>query len=117
MTAQQLLRSRLAFLSEIATLAILALAQSIFLFEHRPGGIIHGFSDALIWSGSVVVGMQADPVPRGRPGQAVMLVGFATGVVVIASLAGVVGAFLLESRGEPHRNGGEAERPNGGEQE
>ena len=44
--------------------------------------------------------MQADPVPASRPGQAVMLVGFAAGLTFIATLAGSIGAFLLEGGAE-----------------
>lgn len=99
-TARRLLRSRLGYLGGLATIATVALAELVYVFEHRPGGVIHGFTDALVWAASVVIGMQADPVPTGRPGQVVMLAGFATGLVVVASLAGSLGAFLLDGRAE-----------------
>ena len=98
-TARRLLRSRLAYLAGLATIATIALAELIYVLEHRPGGTIPAFTDALIWAAGVVVGMQANPVPTSRPGQLVMLAGFGVGLVVIATLAGSLGAFLLGDRG------------------
>ncbi|MGN6523370.1 MAG: hypothetical protein ACTHMZ_09280 [Actinomycetes bacterium] len=99
-TARRLLGSRLAYLGGLAVVATIGLAELIYLFEHRDGGVIPTFVDALIWSASLVLGMQADPVPPSRPGQLVMLAGFATGLVLIATLAGTLGSFLLEGRDE-----------------
>ena len=53
-----------------------------------------------MWTLSVVVGQQGDPVPATRPGRWVMVAEFATGVVFIAALAGLIGSFLLENRQE-----------------
>jgi hypothetical protein len=41
-----------------------------------------------------------DPVPDSAPGRLVMLGGFAVGLVLDATLAGTVGAYLLEERRE-----------------
>jgi voltage-gated potassium channel len=97
-TARRLLRSRLSYLAGLATVLTIALAELAYLFEHPPGGTIPTFTDALVWAASVVIGMQADPVPTSRPGQLVMLAGFATGLILVATLAGSLGAFLLEGR-------------------
>jgi hypothetical protein len=47
-----------------------------------------------------VLALQADPVPGSVGGRIAMLAGFLFGVVVVASLAGTVGAFLVEERRE-----------------
>ena len=44
--------------------------------------------------------MQGDPVPASVGGRLVMLACFGVGLVLIASLAGTVGAYLLEERRE-----------------
>jgi voltage-gated potassium channel len=99
-TARHLLRSRLAYLGGLATVMTVALAELAYLFEHRAGGTIGSFGDALVWAAGLVLAMQADPIPTSRPGQLVMLAGFAAGLVVVATLAGSLGAFLLEGRAE-----------------
>ena len=58
------------------------------------------FGDALLWSLAAVVAMQADPVPASVGGRIVMLVGFGIGLILIASLAGVIGSFLIDERRE-----------------
>lgn len=97
-TARRVLTSRLAYLGGVATVITISLAQLGYLFENR--WTLPTFGDALIWAATIVVGMQAQPVPATRPGQIVMLFGFATGVVLIAALAGTLGAFLIEGRNE-----------------
>ena len=67
-TARRLLRSRLGYLGGLATVLTIALAELVYLFEHRPGGTVGSFTDPLIWSASVVIGIQADPIPASRPG-------------------------------------------------
>jgi hypothetical protein len=99
-TARRLLRSRLGYLSGLSVIAVIALAEIAYVFEGGPEGTQAGFVDSLVWSASVVIGMQADPVPATRPGQLVMLAGFAVGLVLVASLAGSLGAFLLDGRRE-----------------
>lgn len=44
--------------------------------------------------------MQGDPVPATAFGRLVMLAAFVVGLVLIATLAGTVGAYLLEDRHE-----------------
>ncbi len=99
-TARHLLRSRIGYLGGLATVITIAIAELGYVFEHRPGGTMQGFADAVVWAASLVLGMQADPVPTSLGGQLVMLAGFATGLVLVATLAGTLGAFLLEGRSE-----------------
>jgi hypothetical protein len=44
--------------------------------------------------------MQGDPIPASTAGKLVMDIGFAVGAMVIAALAGTVGAFLVDNRAE-----------------
>ncbi|HEV2061724.1 MAG TPA: hypothetical protein VGR12_02635, partial [Solirubrobacteraceae bacterium] len=94
-----LLRSRASYLGATAALAMLALAELVWLVE-RDERTFGDFGDALLWAASVVVGMQADPVPETPVGRLLMIAGFAVGLVVVAALAGTVGAYLLEERRE-----------------
>jgi len=97
--ARRLLQSRTSYVGALAAVATLAVAELAWLAErdHRTFGT---FGDALLWAATTVVGMQADPVPETALGRLVMLGAFATGLVLIASLAGTVGAYLLEERRE-----------------
>ncbi|MDP8971274.1 MAG: hypothetical protein M3N52_12430 [Actinomycetota bacterium] len=104
-TARRLLRSRLAYLTGLSVAVMVALAELGYVFESGRGGTLSTFPEALFWAASLVLGMQADPVPATWPGRFVMLAGFATGLVLIATLAGSLGAFLLEGRHERATSG------------
>lgn len=97
--ARRLLGSRTGYLAGISAIATLAIAQLAWLVE-RGRGTFDQFGDALLWAATTVVGMQGDPVPETTAGRLVMLCGFTVGLVLIATLAGTVGAFLLEARDE-----------------
>jgi len=97
--ARQLLRSRTGFLAAVACVACLAVAELAWLAE-RSRGTFPAFGDALLWAATTGVGMQGDPVPVSALGRLVMLAGFAVGLVLVATLAGTVGAYLLEERRE-----------------
>lgn len=100
-TAKALLRSRTAYLGGLGVVATIAVAELVYLFERDvEGGIFDNFGDALLWSLAAVLGMQGDPVPVSVAGRLVMIAAFAVGLVVIASLAGTVGAYLLDERRE-----------------
>ena len=106
--ARKLLTSRAGFLGGAAAIATLAAAQLAWLAE-RSHDTFGTFGDALLWAATSVVAMQGDPVPESALGRIVMLAAFAVGLVVIATLAGTVGAYLLEDRRE--RADAEAARP------
>ncbi len=97
--ARELLRSRTSFLAAVACVACLAVAELAWLAE-RGRGTFASFGDALLWAAITVVAMQGDPVPETAPGRLVMLLGFGVGLVLVATLAGTVGAYLLEERRE-----------------
>jgi hypothetical protein len=81
--------------------AIIAVAELAFLFEQDVAPDTFGsFGETLFWSASAVIGMQADPVPVRWGARTAMLLAFLCGLVIIASLAGSLGSFLLESRQE-----------------
>ena len=100
-TARRLFRSRLGYLGAIAVVVAIASAELAFLFERdHPRGVFASFGDALLWAFAAVLALQADPVPQSVGGRLAMLAAFACGVVVVASLAGTVGAYLVEERRE-----------------
>ena len=100
-TAKRLARSRLSYLAGVSAIGSIALAELAYLLERgEPDGAFDSFGDALLWSFSTVLALQADPVPAGVGGRIAMLAGFALGLVVVASLAGTVGAYLVDERRE-----------------
>jgi voltage-gated potassium channel len=100
-TAKFLLRSRLGFLGALSTLSAIAIAQLAYVFERdAEGSVFPSFGDAVLWAVATVVALQADPVPASVGGRIVMLLGFVIGLILIASLAGVIGSFLIDERRE-----------------
>lgn len=88
-------------LAATAAVVSIAVAELAFLFERdRDDGAFDSFADALLWPLATVLALQADPVPASVGGRIAMLAGFLFGGVVVASLAGTVGAFLVDSRRE-----------------
>jgi voltage-gated potassium channel len=102
-SARRLLGSRLGYLGGLGLVVTIAVAELGYLFERdRPDSVFESFGHAVLWASSVVLAQQGDPVPNSAGAHIVMLVGFAFGLVIIASLAGILGAFLAEQRGAPH---------------
>lgn len=97
--ARSLLKSRTGYLAAVAVVVTLAVAELGWLAERRHG-TFETFGDALLWAASTVVATQGDPVPESAVGRLVMLAGFAVGLILVATLAGTVGAYLLEERRE-----------------
>ena len=97
--ARRLLRSRLGYLGAISAVVAVAVAELAFLFERdHPNGVFSSFGDALLWAATAVIALQGDPTPASMGGRLAMLLAFLTGLIVVASLAGTVGAFLVEAR-------------------
>jgi voltage-gated potassium channel len=109
-TARILLRSRLGYLGALAALAVVAIGQLIYLLERESGSeAFETFGGSMVWSATTVIAMQGNPVPGSPAGQILMIVGFLIGLVLVASLAGVVGTFLVDERKERASiEGGEA---------
>ncbi|MBD0283334.1 MAG: hypothetical protein ICV69_14255 [Thermoleophilaceae bacterium] len=100
-TARYLLRSRLAYLGALSTVSAVAIAELAWVFERDvDGSIFHSLGDAMLWSAATVVALQGDPVPNSVGGRIAMIAGFAVGVILVASLAGVIGSFLVDERRE-----------------
>ena len=100
-TARKLLGSRLRYLLATTAVVIVAVAELGFLLERQSGNSsFSSFGDAVLWAAGVVIAQQGDPVPENAAAHLVMIVGFAWGVVVFASIAGSVGAYFLEDRRE-----------------
>jgi len=100
-TARRLLRQRLAYLAGISTVVAIAVAELAFLFEREARHpVFASFGDAMLWAFTVVIALQGDPTPRSVGGRLAMLAGFAFGLVVVAGLAGSLGAYLVEGRRE-----------------
>lgn len=87
------------YLGAASTAAAIAAAELAYLFERdRDEPVFENFGDAVIWGFSTVLALQADPVPESAAARVVMLVAFLFGLVIVASLAGTVGAFLVDHR-------------------
>lgn len=100
-TARYLLRSRLGYLGALSSLSAVAVAELAYIFERDVEGSIFGsFGDAVFWAISTVLALQASPVPASVGGRIVMVVGFVIGLILVASLAGVIGSFLVDERHE-----------------
>ena len=100
-TAKRLFRSRLGYLGALSVVVVVAVAEVAFVFEREAReGVFSSFGDALLWSFASVVALQGDPVPTTTGAHLAMLAGFVFGLVIIASVAGTVGAFLVEDRRE-----------------
>ncbi len=100
-TAKRLLRSRLAYLAAVGAVIGIAVSELAFVFERdEPHGIFDSFGDCLIWGLAVVIALQGDPVPQSTGARIAMLLGFVAGLVIIASVAGMVGTYLIEERRE-----------------
>lgn len=102
--ARQLLRSRVGYLAAASAAVAVAASELAYLFERdRRDAAFESFGDALVWGFATVLALQADPVPESAGARVVMIAGFAFGLVIVASLAGTVGAFLLDERRERER--------------
>ena len=87
---------------------MIALAELVYVFERDvPQAAFTSLGDAVLWAAAVVVAQQGDPVPASTVAHVAMLVGFAWGVVVFATVAGSLGAFFVDER----RERAEAEQP------
>lgn len=100
-TARRLFRSRLAYLGGTVAVVAIGIAELAYLFERDADEpAFDSFGDAVLWGFSVILALQGDPVPESPGARVVMLAGFVFGLVVVASLAGTIGAYFVEARRE-----------------
>lgn len=99
-TARQLVRTRVAYLAGVSSVAVVAIGELAYVVDGGRHGELHTLADALLWSAGTVIGMSPTFTPHSRLAQLVMVLGFVIGVVVVTALAGTLGSFLLDSRAE-----------------
>lgn len=99
-TAQTLLQGRLAFLVSATAVAVFAGGQLLYLLERTANPGIDGLGGALWWAASVAMGAGRPFEPVTLGGRLLALLLSAYSLVVVASVAGVLGAYFVESRAE-----------------
>jgi voltage-gated potassium channel len=109
-SAKQLVRSRLAYLSGLSSIAVVAIGELGLLAEGGHHSQLPDLGAAVLWSAATVLGRSPTFTPVTAVGQLVMVVGFVVGLVLITTLAGTLGSVLLESHTE-HRRSAESAAP------
>jgi len=99
-TAGQLVRSRVAYLAGLSSIAIVVVGELGYLFDGGPDRDLPTLQAALLWSAATVIGMSPTVNPTTELGQLVMVAGFVVGLVLVTTLAGTLGAFLLQACAE-----------------
>lgn len=99
-TARGLLHGRLTFLVVTTAIVIFSGGQLLYLIERGRAGAVTSLGDALWWSANLVISSNSDYDPVTLVGRLLGLVLSAYAVVVFASVAGVLGAYFVESRAE-----------------
>jgi voltage-gated potassium channel len=98
-SSRRLLASRLEYLAATSAVVVVLVAELAYLFEREvEPDTFPTFPDAVLWSAAVVLAMQGDPTPVDRWARLAMTGGFVWGLVVIGTVAGSVGSYLVESR-------------------
>jgi voltage-gated potassium channel len=96
-TARSLLGGRLAFLTVVSGIVVLAGGQLLYLAESHTGASL---GDAFWWAANLAVSGTLVFEPTTTVGRLLSLVLSAYAVVVFASVAATLGAFFIESRAE-----------------
>lgn len=99
-TARGLLHGRLTFLVVTTVIAIFSGGQLLYLIERGRAGAVTSLGDALWWSANLVISSNSEYDPVTLVGRLLGLVLSAYAVVVFGSVAGVLGAYFVESRAE-----------------
>lgn len=99
-TARGLLQGRLTFVGFVTFVVVLSGGQLFYLLERSVGEGIDSLGEALWWSANLALSSTLVFEPATLPGRLVSLVLSAYAVLVVAAIAGTVGAFFIESRAE-----------------
>jgi voltage-gated potassium channel len=99
-TARSLLGGRLVSLVVISAVVVLSGGQLLFLTERVAGGRPPGLGDALWWSANLALSGNLVFEPESLLSRLVSVLLGIYAVVVFASVAAALGAFLIESRAE-----------------
>jgi len=89
-----------AYLAGLSSIAIVVIGELTFVVDGGPHRDLRTLGSALLWSAATVLGMSPTVNPTTTAGQLVMVVGFVAGLVLITTLAGALGSYLLEARAE-----------------
>lgn len=107
-TARSLLGGRLVFLVVASAVVVFSGAQLLFLTERLTDGRAPGLGDTLWWSANLALSGNLVFEPSSLLSRLVSVVLSVYAVVVFASVAAALGAFLIESRAERAAAEGEA---------
>lgn len=99
-TARGLLQGRLTFLAVLTAVVVLSGGQLFYLLERGAGDRVESFGDALWWSANLATSSTLVFEPATLWGRLVSLALSTYAVVVVAAVAGTLGAFFVESRAE-----------------
>lgn len=99
-TARGLLEGRLAFLVAATAIVTFGGGQLLYLLERGREGAVASLGDALWWAANVAVAGNVVAEPVTLAGRLLSLLLSAYAVVVVAAVAGAIGAFFVESRAE-----------------
>ncbi|MDP9021019.1 MAG: ion transporter [Actinomycetota bacterium] len=99
-TARSLLGGRVVFLVATSAVVVFSGAQLLFLTERLADGRAPGLGEALWWSANLALSGSLVFQPVSLLSRLVSVVLSIYAVVVFASVAAALGAFLIESRAE-----------------
>lgn len=99
-TARSLLQGRLTFVAAGTAVLIFGGGQLLYLIERATNPRIGGLGDGLWWAASIVVAAERPFEAATLGGRLISLLLGAYSVVVVAALAGALGAYFVESRAE-----------------
>lgn len=99
-TARGLLQGRIAFLLTVTGITAFGGGQLLYVLERGVDGGVTSLGTALWWSATVAISgsLVFEPVTVGGRVLGVLLAGYA--VVVVAAVAGTLGAYFTEARAE-----------------
>lgn len=99
-TARSLLHGRLTLLLAATGIVVFSGGQLLYVLERGQSGGVEDLGAALWWSAHAAIAGELVFDPVTGPGQVLAIGLVAYAVVIVAAIAGSVGAFFVESRAE-----------------